>query len=121
MQTTRSYTRTKMLTLDGAEFVIAPLTTRQVEVQINDRENPAGTTPEAIKQMAGYVYELVATGLDNGAKAIGSGEQWTKENVPEKLDTVVITWLQEEILTFSGLKVEKSSQGESGAATPTAA
>lgn len=116
------YTRTKKVTLDGAEFLIAPLTVNQVEDQINKRQTPTGELDAAaVQQMTNYVYELVATGLNNAASANGAQADWTVDNLPERLDSVTIEFLQGEIIVFSGMEYQKGGQqGESSAAAPTA-
>jgi hypothetical protein len=123
------YNRRKKVTLDGAEFWISPLTVEQVEQQL-------ATPLEELQAKHGVanVYTLVCTGLNNAAteQELSTLGPWVppptsgddppapepSRSLKKLLDQILIAWLQEEILAFSGLRVESPAQGESSAAAP---
>lgn len=92
--------RTKTIELDGAAFVIAPLTVAQVEQYL-------GTPVDEKMKMLGTLiprstYELIAASFVNA----GLGE-WTPEMVRNQLDLDTVDRLFEEVLKFSRMRLEK--------------
>jgi hypothetical protein len=106
-----SYTRKKKVAIDGAEFVIAPLTIEQVERLIAPLED----LQKDQAAIAG-VYDLVCTGLNNATGLSGDSESWTKDRIKREIDQFTLAWLQNQILEFSGLRAQP--EGESSAAAP---
>jgi hypothetical protein len=107
-----SYTRKRVVLMDGAEIVIAPLTADQVERMIASPEDL-----QSGKSALARSYEVICAGLNN---AIFSSEEppvdapdaWTPALLTKRLDTPFILKLQNEVFDFSGLRVVDTPAGE---------
>jgi len=90
--------RRKTVTIDGAEFIISPLTLKRTrELAKEDTET----------------ISVIAYSLN---RAAGSDDtEYTKENLEDLLDAHSRTVLFNEILAFSGLRQEGGATGESKA------
>lgn len=143
-----SYIRTKTITLDGAEFRIAPLTIEQVEeliAPVSEQQNG--------EELLESARLTVCVGLNNAMTHAEAAEfglwvpsakdaesaatyAWKRAaNIFDiepphgnkyrvllrKIDHVTFHRLQDEVLSFSGLRHAEDTLGESGAAAPTAA
>lgn len=105
--------RTKQVKMDGAEFTIAPLTLDQIEQYIAPLEDVA--TQKAI----GFrkAYEVVCYGLNNALpEGTPEDQKWTKEKVSKQIDMVLFERLQEEIIEFSGFRLDKEAIDKAGRA-----
>jgi hypothetical protein len=100
--------------MDGAEFIIAPLTLAQVDDFVQTKVD--NMKPEELRIRS---YELVCNGLNNALPVTSNGNgdivRWTPDRISKELDLVLYQHLQSEILEFSGLKVAAKT-GESPAA-----
>lgn len=100
--------RKKKVTLDGAEFTIAPLTLDQVDEYVAPLEDIANQKSVGFKKG----FQVVAYGLNN---ALPEGEaQWTEERIKSELDLVIFEHLQNEIIEFSGFKLDKAAIAAAG-------
>jgi hypothetical protein len=88
--------RQKRLEYDGAVFVISPLTIEQVEQFIS----PLPAEGDKLREGMVRAYDLICWGLNNA----GPETPWDHARIRRELDPWVLVKLQEEILSFSGLK-----------------
>jgi hypothetical protein len=110
-------TRRKSIDIDGAVFMIAPLTVEQVEDYLGRTVEDRATLMGKLLPVG--MYDLVAAGLNNAAPAInGDGPVWNKDRIRKELDLISVERLFEEILIFSKMKLVKveESPGEAMAA-----
>lgn len=102
--------RTKTIELDGAAFVIAPLTVAQVEQYL---ETPVEQKSELLgRLLPRSMCGLIALSLGNA----GASGDWTPERVREEMDLDTVDVLYKEVLLFSRMKLVKS--GETMPAAP---
>lgn len=104
--------RTKKVSKDGAEFTIAPLNLDQIEsyVKLEDLAN---------RKSIGFTkaYEVVCYGLNNALPEDTPEEQkWTPAKIKAKIDLVMFELLQQEIIDFSGFKLDKEAIDAAGRA-----
>jgi hypothetical protein len=104
--------RTKKVTRDGAEFIIAPLNLDQIEqyVKLEDLAN---------RKNVGFTkaFEVVCYGLNNALPEDTPEEQkWTPAKVKKNVDLVMFELLQQEIIDFSGFKLDKEAIDAAGRA-----
>ena len=108
--------RTKIVEMDGAQFVIAPLTLDQIEQYVKldtlSKNKSVGFTK---------AYEVICYGLNNALPEGTPEEQlWTPEKIKANIDLVMFELLQKEIIDFSGFKLQSGAAvavaGELGAA-----
>lgn len=113
-----SIRRTKKVSIDGAEFTIASLTTEQVEEYLAPLEEMAGGKLVSVKMR---VHQIISHALNN-VFADDDGnlppdfKPWTPERVRKNLDMVLINTLNTEVIRFSGLTVVEQPVGEQQAA-----
>ena len=104
--------RIKVVVIDNIEIKISALTLDQVEAYTIpvDKELPMEERLVAYQQKQ---YNLIATSLNN----LEPEKPWDAKRIKAELDLVILTQLQNDILTFSGLKVvEDIPPGEINAA-----
>ncbi len=108
--------RTKTVTIEGEEFIIAPLNLDQVEEHI-------GAQPGESASSGGWrnhTLQAIANSLNNASSAT-NGDAVTVEKLRKRLDLVTLNPLYLAVLELSGLKPitkdsKDSPQGESPAA-----
>lgn len=101
--------RLKTLTRDGAAFVIAPLTMKQVEDFGRQPENKG----EERTVFRGRAYDLVCQGLNNAMPDDTKDEdRWTHDAIRQHLDYLIFNWLQDEIIKFSGIEITNAEATE---------
>lgn len=94
--------RTKKIELDGASFKIAPLTILQVEDFVEaQRELLAKNDKEGMRESW---RDLIRVGLNN------AGAEYTNAAIDTTLDMVLFSLLRDEILKFSGLKIDSEEK-----------
>lgn len=112
--------RKNSLSLDGVTIEYSALTVAQVREYLAPM--PAGTTDEKYVERQ---RQMVCNSLNNLNAAADAGCPYTVERLERELDLVLISKLHEEIVWFSGLKIEspdtKKQPGEFPAAAPPAA
>lgn len=92
--------RTKTIEMDGAKFIIGALSIEQVENFFADGK-------PRLK------IDLVCMGLNN---ARNGDAEWTPERAKKELDYVIYERLHQEIIDFTGLKLDpKAPPGEAPA------
>lgn len=122
--------RKRTVTMDGAEFVVSPLTVEQTEEHLEALEKitggattvDVGSNPEMISKLKKSSQRLVATGLNNAHIESWNGETpvyesgfslWTSERVARELDLGALQELRGAIMEMSRLKA--ATEGEAGA------
>jgi hypothetical protein len=118
--------RTKTIELDGAKWMIAPLTLRQVEEWIKKQketlEMPEGAARD--RELSKAWREFLAMGLNN-VHRLEDGKfpeprppLVDPEEIPDRLDLLSFETLRDELMKFSRLAgVPGESPGEASAAS----
>lgn len=94
--------RTKKVELDGASFTIAPLTVSQVEDFVEGQRELLDKNDT--KGMRESWRELICMGLNN------AGAEYTAAAIDDTLDMVLFSLLRDEILKFSGIKIDSEEK-----------
>lgn len=108
--------RTKIIELDGAKFVIAPLTLAQVEAFLEKQRK--ALEAENRDELRDIWRDVICAGLNNAERSIDPTvfNRWTPEVLINEIDLVTFQLLREEMLTFSGLKSEPEEKKTESAA-----
>lgn len=108
--------RTKTISVDGEQFVIAPLTIDQVEGYL-DNTPGEGASSNAWRDIT---LTVILNSLNNAAK---DGAQLTLADLKKRMDLLMVNELHSAVLEISGLqaKGQGAGTGESQAAPKTEA
>lgn len=97
--------RTKTVTLDGCDFVVAPLTMKQADDFRLGKQTENLDAAAALKRNR----EIVAQGLSNA-----NGRAWTEQEVYAEIDAVSFVALHRAVIELSGFEIKT---GETQAAS----
>ena len=97
--------RTKTVTFDGVPFRIGSLTMWQVSDAIVAKSGDSETAKAA------QSFKLVMHGLNNGRRW-WQLVRWTPKRVAKSIGVPLFKFLQDEIVTLSDIRIEKTSAGE---------
>ncbi len=103
--------RTRVVAQDGAEFKIAPLTLDQIDEYVA----PLGDIADQKKVGFKKGFQVVCFGLNNALpEGSADTDKWTEERVKNEIDLVMFERLQNEIIEFSGFKLDKTAINTAG-------
>ena len=112
--------RIKAVSIDGAKFVIAPLTIVQMRDFIANTPKMPGDDDKQLF-MGGpafdKVYETICSSLNNAKTDVGSylnGAEWTPDRCIAEMDQGTIDFLQPLIYEFTGLKTSAEASKKPG-------
>lgn len=101
--------RRKTVTYDGVSLEISPLSLSQTETFLKP------LSPD--KRWQDHQIDMVVMALNNAA----ADHPWTRERITEEFDLTLLNSVFNDVLVFTGLKIEASAPaGESIADSPAA-
>jgi hypothetical protein len=100
--------RTKEIDIDGQKYKIGALSFDQVEAYLAPMPENLETDDEKAKAYRTRAIEMICSGLNNGIPESNGNVQkgWDEARFRKECDYVVFNKLHDEILIFSGLKLE---------------
>lgn len=95
--------------LDGQAYTISPLSMSQVKQFAADQ-----TAETDVQGLQIFWRKFLCIGLNNAGRGQDGFIQWTEERIAEEFDLDFFNKLREELLAFSGLRLEKKDSNLPG-------
>jgi|SRR5271157_6076861 len=117
--------RKRSVEMDGEKLTISPLTLKEVEEHLRERDEIVGgleegqPIPKDVLEKLNILWrKFISFGLNNAQRDesfVVVGTEWNEQLVFERIDLKMLDKLRTELLVFSGLR--KEEPGETTAAS----